>query len=83
MRPASEESPLMAAWIENIAVIMVILAPCFIADDALEKEWPGTWHRFYHTRLKYNTHIDPSSYAVAKRHRTYEFYQLSFLNTLS
>jgi hypothetical protein len=35
------------------------------------------------TRLKYSTHIDPSSYAVAKRHRTYEFYQLSFLHTLS
>jgi len=73
----------MAAWIENIAVIMVILAPCFIADYALEKEWPCTWHRFYYTRLKYNTHIDPSSYGVAKRHRTYEFYQLSFLNAKS
>jgi hypothetical protein len=72
-----------ADYLGDIVVIVMILSPSFSTNYAFEKESPGIWRMSYHSRLKYNTHIVLACGDVAKRHRTYEFYQLSFLTILT
>ncbi|MBT8350898.1 MAG: hypothetical protein KJO26_06665, partial [Deltaproteobacteria bacterium] len=81
--PWFSKKPIDGGMVEDFEVNMAQYAVWLGASCAIDKNWPGTWQGFYHTRVKYNTHIDLSCNTVATRLRTYELYQLSFLHTLS
>jgi len=65
--------------VEDFEVNMVQYAVWLSANHAFGKSRTGNLSGFYHSRLKYITHIDLSCNTVATRLRTYELYQLSFL----
>jgi len=53
------------------------------AKHALEDSQATNWSKFHETKLTYNTHIGLSYKTAAKRLRTYGFYPLSSMHTLS